>query len=148
MSGTLEHTAADVLRYLLVNLGLGTLPTASGSWPIGVDHEPDKPDNAITIYDTAPKMQGRRMTDGIMQEHYGVQIRVRCIAHATGVAKAQAFVTALDQTIENNSITVGSDTYIVYAVTRTTGVLSIGREPQTNRPLFTINAVVALRQTS
>jgi hypothetical protein len=146
MSGILTHSPAEVLRYLLIQLGHGVLPPASSGWPISVSSEQDLPDQVITIYDTAGRYDGRSMQTGQKWEFYGVQIRVRGLNHSDCQLKARQIAVALDESIRNNVVTISTTQYGVYSTSRTSGPMSIGKEPNTNRVLFTINAVVALRQ--
>ncbi|MCK9568737.1 minor capsid protein [Candidatus Pacearchaeota archaeon] len=149
MSGSLTHTPANVLQYLMVDLGLGTLPTSSGNWPIYNANEPDTPDNCITLRDVAGVTHGREQITGVIQEHEGIQIRIRSTDHATGWTKANAIKVALDSSIAMNSVSITTSTYMVHAVTRKSGPFDIGTEsPSSKRRLFTINAVVSLRQVS
>lgn len=149
MSGSLVHSPADIVRRALVTLGLGTLPTASGSWPIAVSQEPDTPDEAITLYDTSGRIDGRTHVDGEIQEFPGLQVRVRSANPVTGYTKAQAIAVALDQSIRLTNVTIGANVYKIYAITRTGTVNAIGKEIETSkRNLFTINAVASIRQTT
>ncbi len=146
MSSFLTHPPSDVLRWLLISLDLGTDPEDAGSWPVHASSEPDSPDNLITVYDTAGITGGRIQRTGETIEHRGVMVQVRGADQPTAWAKAEAIKTALDESVNNSLLTVSTTDYIVYAVTRHSGPVSLGREPSTNRFLFTINAVVALRQ--
>jgi len=149
MSGSLTHTPANVMQYLLVSLGAGTLPTSHGLWPIYNANEPDTPDNCLTITDVAGLMHGRDQNSGYMQEHEGIQVRIRATDHATGWAKANSIKTLLDSSIAMSDVTVSTSNYVVGAVTRKSGPFGIGKEtPSSKRELFTINAVVSLRQVS
>lgn len=151
--GPLDHSPADIIRKMLVNLGLGVTPSYSAAgkyngspWPVFAGGEPDTPDSAITVYDTAGVDHGRLMVTGERPEHHGILIRVRSAAHTAGYAKARAIAVALDTDVSFEAATIGSTTYIVWAVTRTTDVLDIGKETNTNRDLFTVNAIVSLRK--
>jgi len=149
MSGSLNHSPADIMRHTLVELGLGTLPTSREDWPISYSQEPDSPDDAITLYDTTSRIDGRSHLSGETWLHYGIQVRIRSYAVSPGRTKANAITEALDKDIQYRPITIAGTTYIVYTVTRTTDSVSLGKEVRdTKRNLFTINAVVALRQTS
>ena len=143
---SLTHSPADVIRWLLIDLGLGTDPSVSGSWPIHTSSEPDSPDNSISVYDTAGIKDGRIQRTGETREHSGIMLQIRGVTQPIAWAKANAANIILDESIDKSLITISSTDYIVYAVTRHSGPLSLGREPGTNRFLFTINAVVALRQ--
>ena len=147
MSGSLTHSPADVIRYLLIDLSLGTLPSASGDWPIIANRELDSPDNLITVFDTAGLRNGR-VADGEVQEHEGFQIRVRAGTQTVGQAKINAIKQAIDNSVLNKSVVIGASTYIVYAISRRSGPFYLGQDVETSkRIVFTINAVVALRQT-
>ena len=155
MSGALSHSAADVIRHLLIDLGLGTLPTDAGSWPIYATITPETPDSAITITDTESLYEGRDHTSGEVQEHHGIQIAVRDANHVDGYVKMDAIKIAIDQTVRNDSVPVpdasgtGSTTYVVHCISRKSGILVAGKGATgSKRHLFTINAVAALRQTS
>lgn len=133
----------------MIALGLGTDPASNGPWPVYAAGEPDKPDSAITVYDTVGRQEGRTHVDGEAQEHHGVQVRVRSAAHTAGYAKARAVAVALDEDVLMNSVHIGAASYRVWAVARTGDVLSLGKEsPDSKRSLFTINALVSLRQTN
>lgn len=147
MSGPLVHSPAEIIRHLFVNLGAGVLPTAGGSWPIYVASEPSDIDSIITLYDTAGIVHGREHIEGVIQEHYGIQVLVRTSNPRAGYTKAAELSTLIDETIKRNSVTISSTNYFVEAITRTTTVLALGKNaPIDNRNHFTINAIVALKQ--
>lgn len=148
MSGALTHSPSQVIQQLLVDLGIGTLPSAGGSWPITASQERDKPDNVITVYDTAGVPDGRTMIDGVMQEHYGFQVKIRGDKHSTGYSKASEIQNAIDTGVQNTSVTVGSSVYAVATISRTGSIIALGTEPGSTRNLFTINATVSMRQTT
>ena len=150
----MNHTPADIVRHLLVELAHGTLPSSSGSWPIFAHNLPDTPDNAVVVYDTQGVLEGRSGADGgVMDEHPGIQVRVRSSAVNTGNIKAEAIAEALDQNVLNYGITItnttgtATTTYTVHAVTRKSGVLRLGRDnPSSDCYSFTINSIVAISQ--
>ena len=149
MSGSLDHSPADILRYLLIDLGLGTLPSSAGVWPVYATKEPDSPDSCITVYDTEGTRDGRTMANGEVQQHYGAQVRVRAPTHALGHAKANAVAEALDKQVWLDTVTIGSSVYMVYAVSRRSGPFSLGEEsPTSKRVIFTLNVTIAVRQTN
>jgi hypothetical protein len=145
VSGTLSHSPADILRYALVSLGLGTLaPTTP--WPVFAGQEPSAPDNCITVYDVAGTDSGY-VQQGERQEQHGWQVRVRGQDHATGYAKARAVAVALDEDLYQETVTIGASSYLVWSVTRTSDVLSLGLDsPASKRHLFTVNGTICVRQ--
>ena len=149
MSGNLDHSPADIIRDLLIDLSLGTLPTNNTAWPVFRSNQPDSPDNSICVFDTENELQGRRQTDGVTIEFYGILIRVRGVDYSTGFNKAKDIAHQLDTEVLRDDVTIGSDTYRVQAVTRRGGVLSLGSElGVSRRRLFTINAVASIYQTA
>lgn len=145
MSGSLTHSPSDVIRYLLIDLGLGTAPSAGQAWPVHVEREPASPDSVLTVYTTQGRTRGRTQRDGIVQEHYGIQIRVRDARPETGHVKANAVACALDTLVKRNTVTIGAQSYLVEAVTRTGAVLSGKDAPSSNRYLFTVNALASIQ---
>lgn len=140
-----NYTVADILRTLLVDLGVGTMPEDEDPWPIFVAQEPTLPDNTITIFDTEGMFRGRIQVTGKMDEKPGIQIRIRGDGYSQQ-SKALQVLNALDTLIRLNEVVLGSDLYTVIAVTRTTGVLHIGKEPQADRDIWVINALVSFRE--
>lgn len=149
--GDLDHSPADVIRKVIVQLTLGVVPSYANGvyngspWPVFAGGEPDKPDSSITVYDTSGVDHGRLM-HGERSEHHGVQVRIRSAAHTAGYAKARAIAVGFDEDVSFMTVTIGSTSYTVWAITRTSDVLDIGKEPGTNRDLFTVNAIVSLRK--
>lgn len=147
MPGTLTHSPGDVVRQLLIGLGLGTDPADSGLWPVFAAVEPNTPDNCITLYDTESRRHGRTQTDGEIQEHHGIQFVIRSATYASGYTKARAIAVAADETVYQNTVTISGTSYTVHQISRTGDVLALGQQtPESKRYLFTINAVVSLRQ--
>ena len=148
MPGPLSHSPADVIAQVLIDLGLGadyaTDPT-SVAWPVSVNDEPDEPDDEITVNDTEGRMQRRRLWDGRWGEMHGVQVKVRSADPVEGYAKADAVKAALDA-LANRECAVDGTAYRVQSVSRTGGVLSLGklRPVAAGRYGFTVNAVATI----
>jgi hypothetical protein len=149
MSGVLDHSPADIIRYAMIDLALGILPPTASDWGIYVGQEPDNPDKVITCYNTAGLHQGRNMPGGEVRERHGIQVRVRAPNHTDGWVKANAIATTLDTSVAYTVVTISSTTYIIYAISRGATVLDLGkRVPTTKRDIFTLNITAALRKTS
>jgi hypothetical protein len=142
--GLLEHSASNIVRQLIVDLDLGT---DSGTWPVKVSHEPDLPDDCITVYDYTGKDLGKTM-DGERSEHPGIQVRTRAADYDEGYAKAEAIAIALDQVSLTNTdhVTIGSASYAVWEVARTGGINFLGKEPGSERVVFTFTAITTIKQ--
>lgn len=147
MAGALAHSPADVTRRVLIQLGLGVAPTQTASWGIYATQEPPTPDNVITIYNTAGRDHGRVMVGGQRQKHYGIQVRVRAKKNETGFAKAQAIAIAMDEAAYDEYANLDDQGYVLHCFANVGDVIDVGYEsPTSKRNLFTINALVALRQ--
>jgi hypothetical protein len=134
-----------------------TKPVASNPWPIGADTESDVTDDLVTIYDTQGVNEGRTTPNCQRQEHPGVQVRVRSTTPLAGFKKAQQIGVALDQVgypegsawTPQRTVTIpgSTATYRVFAVTRNTNIINAGKNvPNTKHSIFTINAILVLKQ--
>jgi hypothetical protein len=136
----MNHSPAQLIQRVLIAHGLGADPPA-GPWPVYAAHEPDGPDDAVTVFDTAGTGDGRSMLDGTPWFHYGFQVRVRAVDHLSGWRKADAIRTALATAVYRETIVLGPDQYLMHAVTALGDVLVLGKEvPASKRRLFTLNA--------
>lgn len=146
----LTHSPADILRRLIVEMGLGGDPDVLPlpAWPAYVAGEPNVPDACLTLYDTTPVRDGRTLPDGETLSHYGVQIRIRSVDHPAGWAKASTIRKALDEDLDGAVLTIAGKMYVVYCVAATQ-ILALGKDqPNSKRNLFTLNLTVALRRLS
>lgn len=158
MSGPLNHSPAEILLEALVDLAKGTDPSSSqgvSDWPVFVSIMPDNPDNVIMITDVAGTDDGRFMIDGERQQHYGITVTVRSQTQNVAFARANSIMVALDESINRTSVTIGSDTYRIQSVSTRPGPIDAGPEQSASqstlgskRRLFTVNAVVDLKQTA
>lgn len=138
----MNHSPADIVRYALISLAQGTLPSAGGAWPISVRKELDTPDETMTVFNTQGKNDGRSMIDGERDEHPGVMIRVRAKDEPTAYLKAQSVAEALDR-LYQEEVTIGEESYLLHSVSRTSNVIPAS-DPNSERKLFTINAIVSI----
>ena len=148
MSGSLTHSVSDIMRELLIDLLVGTEPDDSLTWPIYIKSEPDEPDNVITVNDTPGIDNGRVMNDGERQENPGIQVRVRSKVGATGKTKIEAIKTVLDTSVLRTNVTFDGSTYLVQSVSRSGQINDLGKDPESGRNLFTLNATVSLIETT
>lgn len=146
MSGILLNSPADIVRNLLITLGLGANPPSS-SWPIYHKSEPDTPDNVITVFDTEGRNDGRMNPTLQRMYHHGIQIRVRSGTHNPGYIKANAIAIAIDENVYRETVTIAGVAYCVHCIIRTSDVIPLGKEtPISKRDLFVINAILAVRK--
>lgn len=143
-----EFSQADVVLQALIELGL-VEDSTSEDWSGFVGSEPDGPevpDNVITIFDTGGRVFPRSTPDSHRIEYPGVQVRIRSGLYTEGYTKARNIALALDG-INYEIVEVEDNEYLIHTISRSTEVLSIGKEsPTSKRSLFTINAMISYRK--
>lgn len=143
MAGLLQHSPADVLRYLLIDRSNGIMPGDAGDWPIFTDFEPTRPDNCITTYNTVGVRQGRLMFTGQTQHHYGLLVRVRSTTSPIGYAKINALTIDMEG-VYDEVVTIDGTSYTVHSVNHASGPVLIGQEADTSRMLHTVNLLACI----
>lgn len=133
---------ADLLLTLLQADGQ-TVAAAKGSavdWQSTVGKELDAPDNVVTVYNTAGRVDARLMA-GNLVEHYGIQLRVRSKDQPTGwdkIASIEQWLLALTDRQASG--------YTVHAATGFGSVMDLGDDsPNTKRRLYTLNFNLVVR---
>ena len=127
MSGALTHSPVRIVAQLLIDLVVGTNPTANDSWPVYEFTEPDSPDSLITVFGYGGVKQSRNMNDGQVNERANINIRVRGLDDNTTYVKALDIGIALDESVRLTKVTVGSTDYLVTSASRLNGPLELGR---------------------
>lgn len=151
MSGALNHTPADVIRELLVDLSLGSEPSDALAWPAYCEHMPDKgahaanPDNVIVVYTTAGTQGGAIQIDGETPEKRGIQVTVRSNDTGDAYVKAAAILRQFDVGVNRATVIVGTHTYMVHSIQWTSPPIRL--PPDGRRFLFSCNALAAITQT-
>ena len=147
MSLAFQHSPGDVIRWLLVQLGLGSSPVLSAVWPVYNAMEPSMPDDCITTYTRSPRDDGRAMADGEEFRHYGVQIRVRAADEVTGARKAETIRQVLAEAVYLDVVTIGAVSYLVPCFCGN-DIVYLGKDTSVSRrSLFTLNGDAAIRRT-
>lgn len=147
----LEISPMEIMAsYITDVLGKMTDPDDKTTWPLYQGHIPDGEEvetNCGGIYDTAGINDPRSM-DGTVNEHPGIQLRIRARDYEIGFAKIEDIAAALDAVIRE-TIVVGSSTYRLQNVSRTTPIVSLGVEPGTKRRIaFTVNYLITVKKLS
>lgn len=127
----MNHSPSKVLSTYLIAAGLFT-DDRGEDWALFISGMQDKPSKAGCLYDTAGVKDGRLMTTGEAIFHYGNQLRVRGLNYQTTRAKLQAVVNDLRE-VQNEEVTIGTDTYTIVAVSRTSDILFLGAEDGSKR---------------
>jgi hypothetical protein len=145
---TLNHTVAEIVRRLLVDLGVGTSRASDLPWSAYHGSEPPSPDNVITALATPGVSDGRSMTDGATFDHYGFQVRVRAAKEVDGNRKADEARTTLAKLVYDATVSLDSSHYVVHCFSRLGQVAPLGPETQGGRGryIFTFNGQVSLKQ--
>ena len=150
-SQALLHGPADVFRWLLVQMNLGSDPTLwetgkGQDWPVQESTEPDQPDNCITVYDTTPRRDARMMTTGETYYHWGMQIRIRAQFKPYAAAKVHRMKVFLDQGVDQATVVVPatdaypySAQYLVPACSSNEPIYLGSDSPRTKRYVYTLN---------
>ncbi len=152
----LSHAPGEVVRWLLIDLGVAAIPGTDDDWPAYHNGEPDRPDDVVTIYDTAGVDQGRDQISGFPYSLRGLQIRVRSVDQQEGWLKADEIRTNIAKVgtrdsngdrIVNSRIVVDGVPYLITSFARIGQVLLLGKEKTANkRSLYTVNCLVSLRE--
>lgn len=150
MAQTLKHSPAEIVRKLLLDLGLGvaaawTAGKYTGSpWPVFDAGMPDAPDNAIAITDTQGRGFGYSQPTPEALGFGGFQVMVRAKDHRTGWLRADAIYRGFLGVVNLVVALPGDDaaSYEVNGIPDIGDVLPIGTEQSTKRHLFTINCTL------
>ena len=139
-------TADEVLAYLLAGATppLGSHPV-SAEWPIFVPFMPASPNSAIQIMQTTGRNDGRLMATSERIMHHGIQIIVRGSDYVATARKMQAIVSFCEQ-IRNTETEIDGIVYRVNAMTRMSGPVYLGEEPDTRRSLLSVNFLISYVQ--
>ena len=140
----MNHSPAEILRKLFIDLGLGT---SASAWPVYVGTMPESPDNCIQISDTEPVESRRNQVTGDTAFVYGVQIMVRASTFPLLRGKAMAVNEAMDRDVLRTSVMLDGIGYVVQAVSSGFGI-PLGAEGVSKRQLRSINARMVVYQNT
>lgn len=146
MAGPLNHSPADILSRVLIDLTLGKNPPAT-PWPVYVGVEAANPDAVITVFDTTGVTGPFTWVDNDRSIMHGYQVRVRAATHPVGYLKTNQIAEALDA-VNDVSVTIDGYVYLVECAPRTGDVMVLGLDPNTKRNLFTVNGTMTVRRTA
>lgn len=126
----MNSMARDVAHFLV---GKGSLGAFGGdlAWCLNYGVEPDKPDSAITIYDTGGMEPD---TDELDLERPSFQVRVRSLAYDDAYAKHKEIKELLTLPLVSFNMTSCK----IIGIQMTSDVLSLGRD-DANRFLLVAN---------
>jgi len=147
--GLLEVSPAVLLKEYITVITLLQTPSGSAVWPCYIGSMPDGvhiEDDCACVYDTSGMMDGRLQDNGLVIQHYGVQLKIRSKDYQDGWAKIDLIAGSLDA-VSNYDISVSGDDYRIHNVSRTTPIVPLGTEEGMKRRwLFTANFLVTISQ--
>lgn len=156
MPGRLHRAPAAIVQELIIELELGTDPSADPleDWPVYKSREPDEVDDVIRVSGGAGTDDGDSHVDGEHGEHYGISILVRSADEEDGWDKINEIAVVLDEVL-NRVVSVGGVTgtgtggelYRVASMKRTSGPVSLGKDtPAGKRHTHSINFLASIRE--
>jgi hypothetical protein len=137
----MDTSPAKILRQLLIDLNVAGEGT---NWDIYYSNMPDNPNNCICIYDTLPINNGRIQLTGEQVVHPGIMIHIRHSDYEDGYKKALSLCETLDEGIYTDTVEIEEEFYLVHAFCKRNGPNSMGRDPISNRLLFSINGQITI----
>lgn len=152
----LNDPVAKIVRQLLIDLGIVTMPPSSsntsyGSWPCFADSFPDKPDKCVAVYGQDGFKQGRVQYTGRTVMKPGLQVLVRSLPQDPDNAfiKSRRITQAFDEEVNLNTVTLNGNVYKVQAIHRQGDPFPIGEESGfSERSVFSVNAIVTVYPVS
>lgn len=149
--GPLNHSPADIIRQLIVDLGLGDDENGD-EWATFDNSDPPSPDEVIVVHDTEGRDHGRSHYDGRRHVHHGFLVRVRSLDHESGYKKSKEIAIAFDETVYDNEVAIPDLTgttesvYVVHSITRPNDIFVLGtEETSSKRHRFSINCLATIR---
>lgn len=141
-----------ILEYLYAQGVVKKTSDSDPSFSAFVGHEPDSPDESVTLYDYGGEKDGRLMSTGENIFHPTFQVRVRSKpaggGYARGYAKAQEVAAALAEVLRTE-IDVFSRTFLVQNVSQISPPVFLGVEAEgtKRRTLFVTNYRLTIKES-
>lgn len=143
----LEHSPAKILHGYLVAQGWFDSPrgTTQDPWPLFANRTPATPGKAAAVHNTEPVAQHTDLATGARTNFWGVQLQVRAEKEGSDDAftKINAAVRHLTG-IGEVAVVFPTARYILHQVMVDSGPMDAGREPETERPIYTANLLLHL----
>jgi len=139
------NPVSEDIKDKLVELGIGTYAATTG-WGIFTVEEPDKPDTAITIYNTPGRAPGYYANRSLAPTHYSnFQVRVRGTTDATTWAKLEEVMDGLSQ-IGHFDIVTGAETMHYANILMTTEPIFLEKDEERKRFIWVANFIAFREQ--
>lgn len=111
-------------------------------YAVFINHMPDKPDNAVCIYDVRGGRIEPRLMSGEVEEHPRVEIFVRGSANSGG--DSAEMLLALWRIFRDIYLLPLGEGKILRQITKANTIASLGQEPQTRRWLYSQHFTMTL----
>lgn len=150
MAGTLGHSPAQVVAQLLVDMGYGVTPDVRTptAWASHYGSEPALPDEVLTTRLTGGLSEGTTQFDGVDQERYALQVRVRSMNEDSGWVKANAITVGL-HAVNNRLVNVDGTQYLVSTIESRGKVQSLSKgDPASSLSIHVSNFMAQIDQVS
>lgn len=146
----MSSSPAEILRQYLIDCGIVSNPDDQNSaeWPCYLQHLPDWKEsqtNAVCIFNTAGRTEGRYHATGKVVERDGISILIRSSSFNTGYAKSEAVRNAVDA-IRYTTVNVGGTGNLMIVFNRRQGILCHGQDGSDQRRFsFSLNGLLCLQ---
>ncbi len=145
----IPHPPSRVLLQLLFDVAIVVDRREELKWQGFFQHLPPEgtyigPD-CVVINDEAGNLEGRSQTTGKAVSHEGWQVRIRSKDNAEGWTKARQILEQFESVLRNQVSVDGTD-YLIQAINRSTDVIPLGRDPETQRFNHTLNGTLTFRK--
>jgi len=112
-------------------------------WTVFPIHLPEVPDQALLVSDTSGRLHRRSQVDGVIGEHYGIQILARSAQDpATPYKKIKAIMECFDSVVYRDVVTLDNKSYRINAITRTGSAAPAGNDGR--RYFYSGNFIVSI----
>lgn len=146
----LNSPAEVAAAYIIEVIQLLTDPDVKEEWPLYVGHMVDGnnvEDNAASIKDSPGSLDGKSLRSGEVSQHFGLQLKIRCVDYAEGWKKIENVAVELDGVDSGATIEVNGTTYEIENFSRTSPVVPLGQEEKgKKRDRFVVNYKLAIRE--
>lgn len=139
-----EHSITEILKQLLVDESAAGA-AMTDDWPCYQGVLPDKPDNAIAIYETAPIKEGRLM-NGEVLDRPGFQIVIRGRTTVEAYDRMDLVVSKVDAVLNTVVDVKETRTYTLHNLVRSGLPLHLPETVGKRRTFFTLNGTAALTE--
>lgn len=155
MPGVFLHSPQKVVAKLLLARGLVTDPAwwlthqqcdadATRDWPGFANTEPNDPDNCITVYRAADRLDARILSTGQNVKHLGITVRVRGATDDVAFAKVQSLEVDLTERATDQTVTLGSQQYLVQSFPQVSQIAGFRSAPGSDRWVYTLNCLAVI----